>query len=1158
MAACTFAVCTADTGATPNTSGAFTPASSDLLVVMVQAASSVDTGVGALTSSVGGFTFSLVGTDVAGATDTIYCYVSDALVSSATSQTVTWTPVSDAATGTVIAVYRVSGITRTGASAIRQSDGNHNGSSTNPTVTFPAACLTGNPTILALINASNPAGVDPPTGWTENAAGDVGYNSPTAGLEICARDSGYTGTGPGWATNSATAWATFGVEVDTSAAGVTRDPGLGAATLAGLAPSMDKGIGPGLGALTLAGTVSVVDRGMPMQVSALTVSGLAPSMDKGIGPGLGTLAITGLSAELTRIVSVGAGTATFAGLAPSAVVGPIINAGLGALTATGLAPALGFTIPDGIGSAALAGLAPSLVIDRSRFPGVGTATLAGLAPSLSLTIPLPAGSLTFGGLAPTISVGAPAVGGGGGPGLLVILGLNLEVSNYTISPPPAVLQFSTSSILTFGAGYSYSIPVGAITTTGRAPVITDSSSNQAPVMQQPTAMAFAGLAPTVVAGKKITFPFDTDAQGFVGTPGPGTTMTYAVGTGHPPGSLRSDTSGFNRLDDNTWTLSTDWQSLGLPADVVVTGISIASAETRALVSTNATGTFKSVTLTPTGFGPIQIAPSRPFTAAEANWTVGSGAGAVNREISSNGSLTITSGSLVNTDASGTPDVALFLDNIEFTVTYVSARSVSPGAATVSFTGLAPTVVALAAVSRSPAQAALSIQGQGPTVQVASTATGGGGGPGLLMALALNLEPRALGPANLAITGYAPTVVRPITLGGSDDLISGSATAVGTGNIVVVGGSTIETPAVGTLAITGLVPALVLSGNRLVTMPVTALTITRFVPTLGIDYLFQPGAGSVHFDGLGPSVEPSYVVTPFSGAMQIVGRVPIALTSLTIQVGVGSLVATGLQPNPQRTVTSGPFAGVATFTGLQPFVSASDSRRFDPLVGSATFAGLAPVANQSHVRTPGLGTVTIQGLGPTVIGTTTAEIESPNVGSVAITGLAPTVLVSVQVPVGVGAVSITTLAPTIATTVPFAVPEGSATITTYAPLLQLAKWVGSGSAASEPATMTSAAELIRHGSGDLQAQPPLLFLGTGEHGPTTTADLQSGPASLHGEILSVTASLQSQRATLKARARYIRFKPHKPPRPEKMNRYNVTLKPNKRMRIRNPNRRRPNK
>lgn len=218
MAACTFAIGTADTGASPNTSGAFTPALGDLLVAFVVASGSVGALDGVLTSSIGGFTFTRQGTNGfdAGASK-VQSFISDALVSSATSQTVTWDDATDASTGTIIFVFRVSGMVRTGSLAKRQTSGQNNQAAGTPAPVFAASCLTGNPVLGCIANLSSPAGMTAPTGWAEPAGGDLGYSTPTTGGQVVSRDSGFTGTTVTWGSSSATAFGSHVIELDASA-----------------------------------------------------------------------------------------------------------------------------------------------------------------------------------------------------------------------------------------------------------------------------------------------------------------------------------------------------------------------------------------------------------------------------------------------------------------------------------------------------------------------------------------------------------------------------------------------------------------------------------------------------------------------------------------------------------------------------------------------------------------------------------------------------------------------------------------------------------------------------------------------------------------------------------------------------------------------------
>lgn len=217
MATVTHHVSTADTGASPNTSGSFTPAADDLLAVFV-VASGTD-GLNATLTGSGGLSFTKIASAAyGGGIDRIELWAANTLAA-ASAQTVTWEDTVDQSSGTVISVFSIAGMTRTGSSAVRQSaKQEEQGGGGTPTPVFASACLTGNPTIGCVANHTNPAGLTPPTDWTEPVGGDVGYASPNTGAEVVFRDSGFTGTTVTWGGTSASAFGDLIAEFDTSAA----------------------------------------------------------------------------------------------------------------------------------------------------------------------------------------------------------------------------------------------------------------------------------------------------------------------------------------------------------------------------------------------------------------------------------------------------------------------------------------------------------------------------------------------------------------------------------------------------------------------------------------------------------------------------------------------------------------------------------------------------------------------------------------------------------------------------------------------------------------------------------------------------------------------------------------------------------------------------
>jgi hypothetical protein len=200
-------------GAATYTTGSFTPPWGCLLVLVAVVTVTVDAG--AASDSLGG-TWTKITSTTKTAADTLYCFVRDQLCSGA-SMTCTMDVTGDNGTGAVVFVACLTGMTRTGSTAVRQSQVQANqGAGGTPAPAFVSACLTGNPTLAFMANASNPAATTPPSGWAEPTGGDTGFDNPTGGGEYGFRDSGFTGTTVTWGSTSATAFGAIIIELDAS------------------------------------------------------------------------------------------------------------------------------------------------------------------------------------------------------------------------------------------------------------------------------------------------------------------------------------------------------------------------------------------------------------------------------------------------------------------------------------------------------------------------------------------------------------------------------------------------------------------------------------------------------------------------------------------------------------------------------------------------------------------------------------------------------------------------------------------------------------------------------------------------------------------------------------------------------------------------------
>lgn len=221
MATCTAAVSTADSNnVTSYAAGSFTPALSDLLVIIVATSASIEpTAAGAYTDDRGGTYHKANFSLRSGNGSSNYIFVRNQLVASAVAHIGTFTCTGDAATGAVTFAYRVSGMTRAGSSAVRQTAIQSNQAAAGtPAPAFAIAALTGNPCIGMVGSAANPTAVTPPSGWTESVTPlfDTGYATPSAGAQACHINSGFTGTTVTWGSTSGGAFGDIIIELDTS------------------------------------------------------------------------------------------------------------------------------------------------------------------------------------------------------------------------------------------------------------------------------------------------------------------------------------------------------------------------------------------------------------------------------------------------------------------------------------------------------------------------------------------------------------------------------------------------------------------------------------------------------------------------------------------------------------------------------------------------------------------------------------------------------------------------------------------------------------------------------------------------------------------------------------------------------------------------------
>lgn len=109
----------------------------------------------------------------------------------------------------------------------------------------------------------------------------------------------------------------------------------------------------------------------------------------------------------------------------------------------------------------------------------------------------------------------------------------------------------------------------------------------------------------------------------------------------------------------------------------------------------------------------------------------------------------------------------------------------------------------------------------------------------------------------------------------------------------------------------------------------------------------------------------------------------------------------------------------------------------PGVGTLTLTGIAPTVRLTLRRQPGVGALTLTGVAPTVSVTSTATV-TPTVGTLTLSGVAPTVRLTLRRQPGVGTLTLTGLAPTVqlAGTATVTPSVGTITLTGVAPTVRM--------------------------------------------------------------------------------------------------------------------------
>lgn len=365
--------------ATPSTanvqtyaSDAFVPAANDLLVALVAASGTGEAATTMTDSQALGFTrITNAFRSAGGSMMTIF--IANALAANV-STTVTFdTGATDLATGAEILVYGISGMTKVGLAAVRQFAVQNNVGSGIPAPVFTGTTLTTNPCIGLVGNTVNPAGVTPPTGWTNPTTPDfdTGHATPPAGTHGCHIDSGFVGTTVTWGSSIAASFGDIIIELDSSGGGAaTYDDSVSVSRKESVSDRMTNDISPLILLSQRDGVSDGMNNNIPKDSSFNKVLTISDAAGIGIYPALMLLQIlsqtsvnyanmqgsVGLSGDL------GIDGSPTNNINPNAsllsVMGVNLSGGLSLLSDLALAERLGFSV---LGQTSIY---PSLILGR--------------------------------------------------------------------------------------------------------------------------------------------------------------------------------------------------------------------------------------------------------------------------------------------------------------------------------------------------------------------------------------------------------------------------------------------------------------------------------------------------------------------------------------------------------------------------------------------------------------------------------------------------------------------------------------------------------------------------------------------------------------------------------------------------------------------------
>jgi len=212
-----------NTTAGNKSTGTVTPVLNDLWVVVTAHTGYTGTGAPADDNPDGLGAYTQVGSNAlkVASADRLQVWVRNALIGSTTGTVVSHTGLTT--TGGGVILLALTGMTKTGATAVRGSGLQSNQvAGGTPAPVLPAAATGTNPLLGCVFCGVNPATMTKPASFDTEQI-DGGYQTPVTGIEVVSDDTGNTDTTVTWgsAVGGSTQWCSFVVEFDASGSGAT-------------------------------------------------------------------------------------------------------------------------------------------------------------------------------------------------------------------------------------------------------------------------------------------------------------------------------------------------------------------------------------------------------------------------------------------------------------------------------------------------------------------------------------------------------------------------------------------------------------------------------------------------------------------------------------------------------------------------------------------------------------------------------------------------------------------------------------------------------------------------------------------------------------------------------------------------------------------------